>query len=124
MLLPVYVLLDLESYLLVATTILAAFGMIFTWLQYRIASVKRKDDLFKLRYEFYKKLSKSWLETYDKSVAPFDIVDLIPIAAEASLIFDKSVADHILSLDQKRPSNPFFCDNDFSKPFYKFLNLK
>ena len=89
---------------------------------YHIAR-KRKDDLFDKRFDFYKKFEKYRISTYLEINAAPDIIDLIPIASEARFLFGKDIERHVLSLEGKRSTNPMFADEDFSKPFYKYLKL-
>lgn len=85
------------------------------------ARMKRKDELFDKRYEFYKKIESKWLETYYDSTPEWEVVDLIPVANEASFLFGKDIMDHIIGLAEKRCSTPFFVDDHFIKPFNKYL---
>ena len=113
-----------EIYLTIVTTIIAVFGLLFTWFQFVLAKKKRKDDLFNLRYEFYKNISKIWVSTCNPETPPLDIIDLIPLAEKASFLFGKDISAHIISLENKTSTNPFFPDGDFSKPFVKYLKLR
>jgi hypothetical protein len=45
-----------QNFLIILTILPTIMIAIFTYLQWLIARSKRKDDLFKLRYEFYKKI--------------------------------------------------------------------
>jgi hypothetical protein len=85
---------------------------------------KRRDDLFKLRFEFYKKISNAWISTFHTDIPEFDIVDLIPIAEEAEFLFGKDIQKHILSLENKRAKHDLFPDDNFSEPFRKYLKLR
>lgn len=114
----------MELYLTVVTTIVGILGVFFTWIQIHLAKLKRKDDLFNLRYEFYESTSQMWISTCNLEIPELDIVDLIPIAEKASFLFGKDISKHILSLENKRAGNPFFPDEDFSKPFFKYLKLR
>lgn len=112
-----------NEYLAIATITVAISGVIFTGLQVYIAHKKRKDDLFNLRYEYYKKISKIWINTCH-SGQPLDNIDLIPIAEEANFLFGEDIYNHILSLEDKKASHDLHPDIDFSKPFHKYLKLK
>lgn len=114
----------MEIYLTVVTTIVGVLGVFFTWIQIHLAKLKRKDDLFNLRYEFYKNVSEIWTSTCNSETTPLDIVDLIPIAEKARFLFGEDISQHIISLERKTATNPFFPDEDFSKPFYKYLKLR
>jgi len=112
-----------EVYLAIVTTIVAVLGLVFTGLQFWIARKKRKDDLFNLRYEFYWNVSKLWLKTSNRENPELDIADLIPIAEKANFLFGKEISKHVLSLEDKRASNDLFPDDDFSRPFERYLKL-
>lgn len=107
------------------TPTIAVAGLIIAWLQYRTNNQKRKNELFDRRYDFYKSIEKIWISTRDEENRTLDDQDLIPFASEAEILFDRSVANHIMSLEDKRhKGSPFFPDDDFSKPFFKYLKLK
>ncbi len=112
-----------EVYFAIITAIVGTLGIIFTCLQFILARNKRKDDLFNLRYEFYRSVSNIWIASYDKGNAPLDITDLMPISEKAEFLFGKEVSKHILSLENKRATHDLFPDDDFSKPFRKYLKL-
>ncbi len=112
-----------EIYFAIVTAIVGTLGIIFTWLQFRLARKKRKDDLFNLRYEFYRSVSNIWISTYDEGNAPLDITDLIPLSEKAEFLFGKEISKHILSLENKRAMHSLFPDDDFSNPFRKYLKL-
>lgn len=110
-------------YLAITTITVAISGVIFTGLQVYIAHKKRKDDLFNLRYEYYKKVSKIWIDSYIEN-QPLEFMDLLQIAEKADFLFGKDIRKHILSLADKKASHDSFPDDDFSKPFHKYLKLK
>lgn len=107
------------------TPTIAIAGSVIAWLQYRTNSQKRKNDLFDRRYNFYQTLEKFWLQSSDDNCRPHDVEDLIPVAMEARMLFGKDIAQHIISLENKaHKGSPFFPDDDFIKPFMKYLQLK
>lgn len=101
--------------------VVAAFSLLVSVFQFVLAMRKRKDDLFIMRYNFYQKLSKKWLETYDAS--DLEQTDLIPYVEESYFLFGKDISKHIMSLEHKNACNPFFVESEFSKPFDKYLKL-
>lgn len=110
------------------TPAIAIAGILIAVLNYQHVRQKRKDDLFDRRYAFYERVRSMWLSTgtgagLDED-PEIDIESLIPIAEEAQFLFGKDIADHILSLDRKGHSgSPFFPNDDFVKPFEKYLQL-
>lgn len=110
-------------YLTVVTSVVAILGSLFTGLQFKLARKKRKDDLFNLRYEFYRNLSRIWIATNNRENPELGITDLIPIAEKANFLFGKEISKHVLSLEDKRASHDLFPDDDFSKPFERYLKL-
>lgn len=112
------------SALAVITISISIYSSLLTWLQFRLARKRRIDDLFRLRYKFYKQVSHIWLRTYDTANPTLDIIDLIPLSEEADFLFGKNVSKHIISMVDKRATNDMFPDNDFTKPFRKYLKLK
>jgi len=96
--------------------------------QYLLAVKRRKDDLFDRRYEFYRQVRSMWLKTGNGAPPGqqswLDIEDLIPVSEEASFLFGQDIAQHICSLaDKGHNGSPFFPDDDFVKPFRKYLSL-
>lgn len=108
------------------TPIVAIIGVIIASVQVWLAFKKRKDDLFERRYDFYQKLENMWLATRDYENPSYpDVEDLIPWASRAEFLFGGDIADHILTLEEKHHNgSPYFPDDDFVKPFKKYLVLK
>lgn len=110
------------------TPTLAVFGSLIAYLQWRTNELKRKNDYFDRRYNFYKKVELMWLDSATDeqlSALGFEKEDLIPVAEEADLLFGEDVANHIISLTGKHHNgSPFFPDSDFSAPFRKYLKLR
>ena len=106
------------------TTLVCLLGLLIAGLQVYLTYKKRKDDLFNLRYEFYKNASNIWTSTCNPETPPLDIIDLIPLAEKASFLFGEDIFKHIISLENKTATNPFFPEEDFSKPFVKYLKLR
>jgi hypothetical protein len=52
------------------TITIGLLGILFAALQYRLAYKRRKDDLFRLRFKFYKDLSKIWTSTSNLDIIP------------------------------------------------------
>ncbi len=103
-------------------------ALLLNLFQYRLAAKRRKDDLFDRRYEFYRQVRSMWLNTGNGAPPGqrpwLDIKDLIPVSEEASFLFGQDIAQHICSLaDKKHDGSPFFPDDDFVKPFRKYLSL-
>jgi len=108
-----------------STLALTIAGLLFAGLQCWLAFKRRKDDLFDRRYAFYLKIRAAWLSTQDESQASADIEDLIPLAEEAGFIFGPDISKHIMSLENARhDGSQFFPNDDFIKPFEKYLRLK
>lgn len=110
------------------TPAIAIAGIVIGTLNYLHTRRKRQDDLFDRRYEFYKRVRDWWLTTGTGAAPGSDpivgVEDVVPIAEEARLLFGKDVAQHILSLEGKGHSgSPFFPDQDFTKPFERYLRL-
>ena len=115
---------DKESIELLSAWLVPIIGIvtiITAFLQIYYTAKKRKDDLFDKRFDFYKRLERYWLST--NSNGPPDITDLFPIASEARFLFGKDIERHILSLAGKGSSNSMFAEDDFTKPFHKYLTL-
>mgnify|MGYP005830311103 CR=1 FL=1 len=107
----------------IATIIVMTVTSFVSILQFVHSLKKRKDDLFRLRYQFFERLSKVWLETHHLENNTLDKVDLIPIVTEANFLFGNDITKHIYTLENKRASNGLFLEDDFCKPFKKYLKL-
>jgi hypothetical protein len=106
------------------TPTIAIAGVVIAVLNHLHARRKRKDDLFDRRYEFYKSVRERWMRTGEPEQPCLDVDDVVPIAEEAALLFGNDIAQHILSLEGKGHSgSPFFPNDDFTKPFEKYLRL-
>ena len=102
---------------------IAILGIFITICQYNLSLTKRKDDLFDRRYAFYQKIRDKWLSTFDDR--EMDCEELIPYAEEAEFIFGSDISKHILSLsDKNHNGSPFFPEEDFIKPFRKYLKIR
>lgn len=108
------------------TPTVAVIGIIIAIIQCRLAFKKRKDDLFDRRYAFYKQIERYWLETSDIATGREpELEGLVSAAQEAEFLFGNDVRDHILSLEGKRhDGSPYFPNEDFVKPFRKYLELR
>lgn len=113
-----------ELILAITTALVGVFGLLFTGLQYFIARQKRRDDLFSLRFQYYKKIERMWLATYNHNNPPLSVEDLVEVVSEAKYLFGNEVADHLISFENRRAENPITPDSDFSKPFEKYLRLQ
>ncbi len=117
---------DVLSALLTPTIALAA--VVLGFLQYRLAKQRRKDDLFDRRYAFYESVRKMWMNTGvnapPNTDPDLDVLDLVTLAYEAEFLFGEDISQHILSLGGRgHEGHPFFPNEDFVKPFKRYLNL-
>ena len=92
------------------------------------ARSQRRDSLFSIRYDFYQRFRDRWLQTghgAPEGHQPWrDGLDLIPFAEEARFLFGREVAKFIESLsDKQHDGDPSFPNDDFVKPFRKYLTL-
>lgn len=107
------------------TPVIAIGGLGVAIFQWRTNEKKRQNDLFDRRYALYQRIEKWWLATADSDAPPPDIEDLVPVAQEVEFLFDKNLAKHIISLEGKRHTgSPFFPNEDFFKPFRRYLILR
>lgn len=107
------------------TPIIAIFGLLIAGFQLRNNIRLKENALFDRRYVFYQRVRNYWLETAREDNPEPSYEDLIPVAEEASFIFGKDISSHILSLaDKRHTGSPCFPDEDFVKPFRKYLVLK
>lgn len=108
---------DLITIIVSIATFVVAFS------QFVIARKKRRDDLFILRYNFYKRICKYWVSTNDRERDSAKYDELMYFSEEASFLFGDDVKKHINDQENKRNSNPEFVDECFTKPFIKYLKL-
>jgi len=105
---------------------------VFTWRQYSISKQKKKNDLFQIRYKFYKELEKAWLSNYptvdgDNDLQVYEVFedDLKPLALEAKFLFGNDIYEHIMSLAHNfHKGHQDYPEEWFIKPFEKYLILK
>lgn len=112
--------------LLIVTTVGVIAAIIFGRQNSKHNKIKRQHDLFDKRYEFYKRLEKWWTDTryHEETPLPHEEI-LIQWASEANYLFGQDISQHILSLEGRRhDGSPYFANDDFSKPFDKYLKLK
>lgn len=120
----------------------SAFIAIFAGVQARISRLKKKNDLFIQRYDFYKRLSTLWLSTcadteayhhgspeaqkyFRENYTPcLDYRNLIGFAKEAKFLFGKDIHDFILSLQEEEAKYEYEPEEWFEAPFIKYLKLK
>jgi hypothetical protein len=111
----------------IATPCIALIAVIYAGMQAKTAKIKRRQDLFDLRYAFYRKVREMYVAVaqYDR---PYDGFDFYDLAEEASFLFGDDVAKHIASMtDRKIPEQVKYAgivDDWFIKPFNKYLKLK
>lgn len=105
------------------TIFISGIALFFSIWSFHLSKKKRKDDLFEKRHSFYKRICKYWLSTSDpqRDSAQFD--ELLYYSEEANFLFGKGIKKHIEKLENKRNSNPMLVDDNFTKPFTKYLKL-
>ena len=106
--------------------LISLIGLLISIRSYFLSKKRRKDNLYLLRIKYYDKVKKVWLKTCNEIPNPInlDVVDLIPLAEEGEFLFGKKIYKHIMSLENKHATHPFFPDEDFSKPFREYLTLR
>ena len=113
---------SISTALLTPTIAIVAAGIAF--LQWRTNDLKRNNELFDRRYEFYQRLRGAWLSTVDSDL-DIDMEDLISWAEEAEFLFGRDISTFILSLDGKsHEGHPFFPNQEFIDPFKKYMSLR
>ncbi len=124
---------DILSALLVPSIAIA--GTIIAIMQWRTNELKRKQDLFDKRYDFYQRLRKVYLAHHGTNPSQFHELTLEPYVEESSFLFGADIPQHIQSFyryterdlyvsdDSEWLLNPT-PDRDFILPFRKYLELK
>jgi len=131
-----------RNYYLILDLIFPIFVILFAALQWHISKQKKNNDLFQIRYDFYKKVEKAWLSNIPKVSAnnhlkePHELLeaeelyevledDLKPMAIETKFVFGTDIYEHIMSLAHEfHKGNPDYPEEWFIKPFEKYLILK
>jgi hypothetical protein len=109
-----------------ATPFIALIAVYYTRTQARTNEIRRKQELFNLRYAFYRKVREAYLSIAQSS-QPVDTTDFFDLAEEASFLFSDDVAKHIVSIADRKIEEQVkygIIDNWFVKPFKKYLQLK
>lgn len=105
------------------TIIISGIALTISIWSIHLSKKKRKDDLYDKRYNFYKRICKYYISTYYTNEPPAQFEDLINFSEEASFLYGKDIKKHIMACKNKRNSNPEYVDEDFAKPFTKYLKL-
>lgn len=107
------------------TPTIFVIGTLIAFLQWRTNDLRRKNELFDRRYEFYQRFRKWWLAWRESEHYVPEIEDLIPFAEEADFLFGSDVSEYILSLaGTKHTGSPWFPNKDFISSFYEYLKLR
>ena len=110
----------------IATPCIALIAVYYTRTQARTNEIRRKQELFDLRYAFYQKARNIYL-TLAKENRLTGATDLFDLAEEADFLFGDDVSKHILNILDHRISEQAkhgIIDDWFTKPFKKYLTLK
>lgn len=104
--------------------VIAIFGSVFIFLEWRTNERRRQNELFDRRYQFYIRIKEIYLNQHNPDSRPLDAEDWIPYAEEANFIFGADIGKHIMSFaDRKLSGSPNFPEEQFIKPFRKYLKL-
>jgi hypothetical protein len=107
------------------TPTIAMVGLVIGFLQWRTNHLKRKNELFDRRYEFYYRFREWWLNTGrkpDYAQREIDVDDLLPWGEEASFLFGNDIVRHICSfVGDCHDGMSYFPGDNFSLPFKKYL---
>lgn len=108
----------------IVSIFLSSIAFIFTVLNYILARQRRRDALFEVRFKFYQQVAELWVSTCKNGDPGLtDITTLLPLSQKGLFLFGKDIEQHILSMEGKRASQPFFPDEKFDKPFRRYLRL-
>jgi thymidylate kinase len=116
----------IEIVLAISTPLIAYLAVYYTRSQSRTDELRRKQELFQIRYTFYQKVRATYLSIAE-SKKPVDETDFFDLAEEASFLFGDDVSNHILEFaNHKIPIqvNQGIIDDWFLTPFKKYLQLK
>ncbi len=110
-----------------ATPIIAAAVAFIAWMNWRTAELKRQQDLFDKRFDFYlrmKKLYEALVFDREERFEP-DYDDIDRWYTEAKFLFGKELADHVGSIPDYVTEHPNFHNLSwFNKPFDRYLMLR
>lgn len=109
-----------------STPCIALVAVFYTRSQARTDEIRRKQELFDIRYAFYQKIRSVYLSIAQSS-EPIDETDFFDFAEEASFLFGEDVAKHIVNIaDHEIPAQVEhgIIDDWFVLPFKKYLQLK
>jgi len=137
------------SLLDILSGLLSVAVLVISYLQWHLAKRKRKDDLFKLRYEFYKKITEyikdaSLIDHTKGYEYPFEVfweyhIEFVEnIIIEAKFLFGINIANYLREyMDdsnlkstfkkcklQHEGDFPWIPPLEFTKQFEKYLTLK
>ncbi len=116
----------------ISTPCIALLAGYFTYSQAKTDELRRKQEIFEIRYAYYKKVRAIYIGLHED--LPWhcsEITDFFDLAEEASFLFGNDIAQHIIEMGNKHLANKIetqvrhgIIDDWFIKPFTKYLSLK
>jgi hypothetical protein len=106
--------------------VIISFGVGYiAFQQWRTAERKRRQDLFDKRYDFFRRLWKSYelRITRPFDYPPLDDGDILDLVHEAEFLFGKDIVKHLFEMP-KNIEEKILNYDWFSKPFKKYLALE
>ena len=114
----------------ISTPSIALLAGYFTYSQAKTDELRRKQEIFEIRYAYYKKVRAIYIDL-DENWPCSEITDFFDLAEEASFLFGNDIAQHIIEMGSKHLANKIptqvhhgIIDDWFIKPFKKYLSLK
>lgn len=99
------------------------FSTFNVYMQFKTLKQKQKQDMFEIRFEFYKELLKLREELYSKNTS-IEKTTLFLYARKASFLFGKDIKKIVLDLNKEYQKSKSYNDtNEFDKHFEKYLKL-
>lgn len=110
----------------IATPCIALIALLYARMQAHTNEIKRKQELFNLRYAFYQRIRTLYVDIAHSQEPVNDLI-LYDLAEEASFLFGDDVAKHIVSISDRKIDSQVeygIVDDWFINPFKKYLQLK
>ncbi len=118
----------------ISTPCIALLAGYFTYSQAKTDELRRKQEIFEIRYAYYNKVRAIYISLHGKKDLPWhyrEITDFFDLAEEASFLFGSDIAQHIIEMGNKHLADKIetqvhngIIDDWFIKPFTKYLSLK
>jgi hypothetical protein len=110
-----------------STPVIALLAVFYTRSQARTDEARRQQELFEMRFKFYKMIRNGYLH-HATTGEPMDPTTFMDYCDEAKFLFGRDIVDHLIKLHEHKVSEQArlggYIDDWFVSPFEKYLMLR